>query len=95
VLVISAQTRSVPASPHAAQIAALYSPSPEAMAARQANPEAMDALQSGDATGFARAMGIEHPCEAFLAAANTKGSPFDRHSSGPWPNGTIAPAPKA
>jgi hypothetical protein len=73
----------------------LYSPSPEAMAACNANPEAMAALRSGDASGFARAMGIAHPCEGFLAAANSEGSPFDKHASGPWPTGAIAPAQKA
>jgi hypothetical protein len=51
-------------------------PSPEAIAACNANPEAMQALRSGDPVGFARAMGIADPCEAFLAAANAKGSPF-------------------
>ncbi len=75
-----------PVSPEDAATAALGSPPPEAVAACRANPEALAALQSGDPTGFARAMGIEHPCEAFLAAANTKGSPFDPQASGPWPD---------
>jgi hypothetical protein len=82
-------------SPATAASAGLSSPSPEATAACEANPEAMAALQSGDPVGFARAMGIEHPCEAFLTAASTKGSPFDPHSSGSWATSTIAPAPKA
>jgi hypothetical protein len=81
--------------PEIAQIDAIGSPLPEAIAACNANPEAMAALNSGDPAGFARAMGIAHPGEGFLAAANAKGSPFDPHSSGPWPTGAIAPAPKA
>ena len=54
--------------------------------------EAVAALHSGDAAGFARAMGIEHPSEAFLQAANAKGSPFDPEASGPWQSGPIAAA---
>jgi hypothetical protein len=81
-------------SPDTAVIAGLCSPSPAAGAAGNANPEAIAALRSGDPVGFARAMGIEDPCEAFLTAANTKGSPFDPSSSGPWPIRTIVPAPK-
>jgi hypothetical protein len=81
--------------PDIAEIAARHSSSPEAMAACKANPEAIAALQSGDPVGFARAMDIEHPCEAFLSAAHTKGSPFDPHSSGSWATSTIAPAPRA
>jgi hypothetical protein len=101
-------TKSDKAPPGAARIAAVSpqatgslspqagcSPSPQATAACEANPAAMAALRSGDPAGFARAMGIEQPCDAFLAAANTKGSPFDRHSSGPWPTGETAPASKA
>lgn len=72
-------------SPATAAITGHSSPSPEAIAA----------LQSGDPVGFARAKGIEHPCEAFLTAANSKASPFDPHPSGPWATKTIAPAPKA
>ncbi|HEX3992588.1 MAG TPA: hypothetical protein VHX39_15575, partial [Acetobacteraceae bacterium] len=63
------------------EIAGLGSPSPEAIAACNANPEAMAALKSGDPAGFGRAMGIADPCEAFLAAAKTKGSPFDQLAS--------------
>ena len=82
-------------SPDTAEVAGLRSPSPEAIAACNANPQAMAALQSGDPVGFARAMGIEHPCGAFLTAANTKGSPFDPHSSGSWTPNPNALASKA
>jgi hypothetical protein len=91
-LVTPAQTRPLP---DTARTAALYTPSPEAVSVCKANSEAMAALQSGDPAGFARAIGIEHPCEAFLTAANIKGSPFDPQSSGPWPAGAVAPAAKA
>jgi len=57
-------------------------PSPEAIAACRENPEAMAALNSGDAEGFARAMGIAQPSNAFLAAAARPGSIFDRRVSG-------------
>jgi hypothetical protein len=60
-------------------------PSREAMAACQANPDAMAALKAGDPARFARALGVEAPSEAFLAAAKTPGSPFDPESPGPWP----------
>jgi hypothetical protein len=72
-----AQTSPGPAS----RSAALGAASPAAIAACQAKPNAMAALQSGDAAGFARAMGIDHPSEAFLAAANAKDSPFHRRSN--------------
>lgn len=71
------------------------SASPAEIAACQANPEAMAALRSGDALGFARAMGIEQPSAAFMEAAATAGSPFDLESSGPWPADTSASAAKA
>ena len=41
------------------------------------NKPAMDALDAGDAAGFARAMGVAAPSEGFLAAAARPGSPFD------------------
>lgn len=69
--------------------------SAEANAARGVSPEAMAALQSGDPIGFAHAMGIEHPSEAFLQAANAKGSPFDPQASGPWRPDPIASAAKS
>lgn len=52
-------------------------PSAEAIAACQANPDAMAALEAGDPIRFARALGIEEPNEEFLAAAYAPGSPFD------------------
>jgi hypothetical protein len=55
---------------------AVAAASPEAIAACNANQDAMAALNSGDPAGFARALGIAHPSEAFLAAATAKGSPF-------------------
>ena len=60
----------------------VYQPSPEVIAACRANPEAMAALNAGDAERFARAMGIDNPSEAYLAAAARPGSPFDRQASG-------------
>jgi hypothetical protein len=62
-------------------------PSPEAIAACNANQDAMTALTSGDPAGFARALGIAHPSEAFLAAATAKGSPFIRSAPLPSPSG--------
>jgi hypothetical protein len=41
------------------------------------NKPAMDALDAGDAAGFARATGVAAPSEGFLAAAARPGSPFD------------------
>jgi hypothetical protein len=70
------------------EIAAIYHPTMELLAACRANPEAMSALATGDAAAFAHAMGVDEPSEAFLAAANTPGSPFDRQAAGPWPAGT-------
>src|SRR3984957_10927912 len=49
------------------------------------NAEAMAAMAAGDAAGFARAMGVAEPSEAFLAAAAAPGSPFDLQAKGPWP----------
>ena len=77
----SARKSPVQAAPLAGWAARTGAPSPAAIAACQANPNAMAALHSGDAAGFARAMGIDHPSEAFLAAANGKGSPFDPSSN--------------
>jgi len=53
------------------------SPSPEMVATRAVTPEALAALKKGDAAGFARALGVEQPSEAFLAAAAQPG-PFNR-----------------
>jgi hypothetical protein len=65
----AAQKPVAPASPPLANGSARYHPSPEQIAACQANPEAMAALAAGDAGRFARAMGVQHPSEAYLAAA--------------------------
>jgi hypothetical protein len=54
------------------------SPTAAAIAACKNNPEAMAALDAGDPVRFARAMGLEQPGEAFLAAAAAPGSPFHR-----------------
>jgi len=77
-----------PVVPASDEIAAIYRSTADASAARHANPEAVAALKAGDAAGFARAMGIEQPSEAFLAAAASPGSPFDPRASGPWPEGS-------
>jgi hypothetical protein len=63
-----------PAEPRATR---RFTPTPEAVAACLANKAAMAALNAGDAAGFARAMGVELPNEAYLAAAAMPGSPFD------------------
>jgi hypothetical protein len=65
-------------------------PTAEAVAKCHANPEAMTALAAGDPAGFARALGIDTPSEAFLAAAKSPGSPFDPRAFGPWPVTTAA-----
>jgi hypothetical protein len=61
--------------------AGLFHPSPEAIAACRANPEAMAALDAGDPERFARAMGVDQPGEAYLAAAAGKGGVFDRQGA--------------
>ncbi len=48
----------------------------------------LGALEASDPLRFARALGIEHPSEAFLAAANAPGRPFDQTRP-------FAPAPPA
>jgi hypothetical protein len=67
-----------------------YHPSPAMLAECQANPEAMAALAAGDPAGFAKALGIAIPDEAFLEAANTAGSPFDPEATGPWPANPVS-----
>jgi hypothetical protein len=66
-----------------------YRPSPALVGECQANAEAMAALAAGDPEGFAKALGIAVPSEAFLEAANAKGSPFDPNAAGPWPAGAV------
>jgi len=70
-------------------------PAYEAVAKCQANPKAMTALTAGDPAGFARALGIDSPSEAFLAAATAPGSPFDPQAAGPWPMATATGTRKA
>jgi hypothetical protein len=50
--------------------------SPEAIAACEANPEAVAALNARDPARFARAMGVNQPSEAYLAAAATQMAGF-------------------
>jgi hypothetical protein len=57
-------------------------PTPERIAACMDSQEAMDALDAGDAEGFARAMGVDVPGDAYLGAAAAEGSPFCRPGSG-------------
>jgi hypothetical protein len=62
-------------------------PSPEQIAACRDNPEAMAALDAADPARFARAQGVEHPSEAYVAAASAQMAGFNRtgaevHSSG-------------
>lgn len=73
------QTRPTPPSPAAAAIP--FRPSPEAIAACRTNPEAMAALDAGDPERFARALGIDQPSQAYLAAAAVPGNVFDRPAS--------------
>ena len=72
-----------------------FSPSVEAIAACEANPEAMAALQAGDAERFAHAMGIDAPSGEFLAAAANSGSLFNRHASETRVAGAAPAEPKA
>jgi hypothetical protein len=65
-----------------------YQPSPEMVDACLTNPEAMAAMTAGDPQRWAKALGIAAPSAAFLEAANTPGSPFDRTAAGPWPVAT-------
>jgi hypothetical protein len=75
--------------------AAVNRPTAAAVAAGSVNPAAAaTAIQAGDAAGFARALGIEQPSPAFLAAANAAGSPFDPNASGPWPENFCLGKPK-
>jgi hypothetical protein len=55
---------------------------PEVIAACQASPEVMAALDSGDAERFARAMGIKQPSDAFLAAAAGRPDIFGPRAAG-------------
>jgi hypothetical protein len=59
---------------------ATFVPSAAQIAACRANPEAMAALETGDAERFARALGIDQPSEAYLEAA--AGLPVDGKARG-------------
>jgi hypothetical protein len=59
---------------------ATFVPSAAQIAACRANPEAMAALETGDAERFARALGIDQPSEAYLEAA--AGLPVDGKGRG-------------
>jgi hypothetical protein len=59
---------------------ATFVPSEAQIAACRANPEAMAALEAGDAERFARALGIDQPSEAYLEAA--AGLPVDGKARG-------------
>lgn len=65
-------------------------PSPEAIAACEANPEAMAALNAGDPARFARAMGVE-PSEGYLAAASVQMAAFNRQPAAVRPPTFRAP----
>ncbi len=82
-----------PSAPPLAGAAVGRTPSPEAIADCRANPAAMAALEAGDPEGFAHAMGIGQPGEAFLTAAT--GSPFfaDRRASCGSPGNSPPPSP--
>jgi hypothetical protein len=60
-------------------------PGPEAIAACQANPEAMAALEAGDPARFARAMGVNQPSDAYLAAAAAQMAGFNRQPAAARP----------
>jgi hypothetical protein len=60
-------------------------PSPETIAACQANPEAMAAINAGDPARFARAMGVNQPSDAYLAAAAAQMAGFNRQPAAARP----------
>ncbi len=72
--------RNEPSARPLTKAAIVFTPSPEAVAACRANPEAMDALNAGDADRFARAMGIDLPGPAYLAAASHQTGIFVRQA---------------
>jgi len=55
-----------------------FTPTPEQIAAGKANPEAMAALEAADPARFARAMGVDNPDPAYLAAAGAQMAEFNR-----------------
>lgn len=81
----AAARRAGPVKPQTADQPNASGPAREVVAKCQANQEAMTALATGDPAGFARALGVDTPGNAFLSAAKSPGSPFDPGSKGPWP----------
>jgi len=71
-----------------------FTPSKATIAACEANPAAMAALEAGDPEAFARAMGVASPSEEYLAAANAPGSPFDRSAARGGAAAAQSPAPR-
>jgi hypothetical protein len=70
-----------PSAPSVVEINAPYRPSPEAIAMCRANPAAMAALEAGDPEAFARALGVDQPSDAYVAAATGQMGPVDRRRS--------------
>ena len=68
-----------------------FRPSAEAIAACRANPEAMAALEAGDPERFARAMGIDQPSEAYIAAASVQMAAVDGKATGQPPARSVQP----
>jgi hypothetical protein len=83
---LAARTAPDPSPPARPATLDFYNSDNETIAACRANPEAMAALEAGDAARFAKAMGFEQPSAAFLAAAAVPGSPFDRNTEYPRRN---------
>jgi hypothetical protein len=71
-----------PMEPRLDDTAVDFHPSPETIAACRANPEAMEALEAGDVERFARAMGVDMPTEAYLAAAASQGIVVGQEAAG-------------
>jgi len=65
------------AQPAESPVVGIYRPSPEAIAVCRANPAAMAALEAGDPAAFARALGVNQPSDAYVAAA-TGQMPIDQ-----------------
>jgi hypothetical protein len=76
-------TEALPAERQSPETKAAYYPSREAIAACMSNPEAVAALDAGDPIGFARALGIAHPDEAYIAAATVQMAAFNQRTSKP------------
>jgi hypothetical protein len=68
-----------------------FRPSAEDIAACRANPEAMAALEAGDPERFARAMGIDQPNEAYIAAASGQMAAVNGKATGQPPARAVQP----